>query len=282
MLNIGIRLHDTVSGTFPEKLCFTRQQGFRCIHLALSKILPGFRMDHAERLMTDELAEEIRTALSDNGMSCAVLGCYLNLADFDTEKREKTQAIYRTHLRFAGKIRAAVVGTETPAAPGASFRDPACSEDAFRLFTDCLRPVVRFAEEENVILAVEPVYRHIISTPERAERLLDEIPSDHLRIILDAVNLIAPDQADDADNIIADAIQRLGDRVSVLHMKDYIREDGQNKASACGTGSMHYGQLLSFADKRDLPMTLENTTPENAEQARLFLEETYRVLKEKA
>ena len=198
----------------------------------------------------------------------------LDLSHSDEEKEEKEEKtieeIFNTLTDEQKDAVYAIVG----AASG--------GDDAFRLFADCLRPVVRFAEEENVILAVEPVYRHIISTPERAERLLDEIPSDHLRIILDAVNLIAPDRADDADNIIADAIRRLGDRVSVLHMKDYIREGGQNKASACGTGSMHYGQLLSFADKRDLPMTLENTTPENAKQARLFLEETYRVLKEKA
>jgi len=279
MLNIGIRLHDTIPGTLREKLRYTGTQGFRCAHIALSKVLPDFRMDLAEQLMTDELAEEIRTALAEAEMSCAVLGCYLNLADPDPERREKTEAIYRAHLRFAGKINAVTVGTETPPAPGAPFSDPAGSEEAFRLFVDCLRPVVRCAEEENVTVAVEPVYRHIISTPERAERLLDEIPSDRLRIILDAVNLIAPERAGEADGIIAEAIQRLGDRVSVLHMKDYILENGQCRASACGTGNMRYGRLLSLAAERNLPMTLENTTPENAEQARLFLEQSYRRLK---
>jgi len=279
VLNIGIRLHDTIPGSLREKLRYTGKQGFRCAHIALSKVLPDFRMELAERLMTDELAEEVRMALAENDMSCAVLGCYLNLADPDPEQRSKTEAIYRAHLRFAGKINALTVGTETPLAPGSSFGDPAGSEEAFRLFVDCLRPVVRCAEEENVILAVEPVYRHIISTPERAERLLDEIPSDRLRIILDAVNLIAPDRAKEADDIIAEAIRRLGDRVSVLHLKDYILENGQSRATACGTGNMRYGQLLAFAGGKNLPMTLENTTPENAQQARLFLEREYRQLR---
>ena len=44
------------------------------------------------------------------------------------------------------------------------------------------------------------------------------------------------------------------------------------KACACGMGAMRYEQLLSFAAARSLPMTLENTVPENAETARLHLE----------
>ena len=46
------------------------------------------------------------------------------------------------------------------------------------------------------------------------------------------------------------------------------------KACACGTGLMGYERLLEFAGEKQLPMTLENTTPENAEAARLFLERT--------
>ena len=43
-------------------------------------------------------------------------------------------------------------------------------------------------------------------------------------------------------------------------------------SSACGLGSMRYESLLRFASRQDLPMTLENTTPENAEQTRTWLE----------
>ena len=54
------------------------------------------------------------------------------------------------------------------------------------------------------------------------QRMLDEVPSDHLQIILDAVNLIGPDTADRAEEIVEDGIRRLGDRAMVLHMKDYV------------------------------------------------------------
>ncbi len=273
-MNIGIRLHDTLPGNLKERLAFARAQGFSCAHVALSKVLDNFSMGEAPEKLTDEYALRVRQDFDESGLECAVLGCYLNLADPDPERRARTQEIYKAHLRFAAKIGARVVGTETNANPESRFADPAPqSEEAFRLWLDSLRPVVRCAEETGAVLAVEPVWYHIISTPERAARMLEELPSDNLQIILDAVNLISPEQVDRAEEIIKNAVSLLGDRVRILHMKDFvISSEGKMKACACGMGAMRYEQLLSFAAARSLPMTLENTVPENAETARLHLE----------
>ena len=273
-MNIGIRLHDTAPGTLKERLAFARAQGFSCAHVALSKVLDDFAMEEAPEKLTEEYALRVRETFEESGLECAVLGCYLNLADPDPERRAQTQEIYKAHLRFAAKIGARVVGTETYANPESVFADPAPqSEEAFRLLLDSLKPVVRCAEETGAVLAVEPVWSHIISTPERAARMLEELPSDHLQIILDAVNLISPQEAGQAEKTIRKAISLLGERVRILHMKDYvITPEGEMDACACGLGSMRYEQLLSFAGERNIPMTLENTVPENAEEARLCLE----------
>ena len=275
-MNIGIRLHDTAPGTLGERLAFARAQGFSCAHVALSKVLDDFAMEEAPEKLTEDYALRVRKAFDASGMECAVLGCYLNLADPNPERRAQTQEIYKAHLRFAAKIGARVVGTETYANPESVFSEPAPqSEEAFQLLMDSLKPVVRCAEECGAVLAVEPVWCHIISTPERAARMLEELPSENLQIILDAVNLIAPEKSDRAENIISNAISLLGSRVRILHMKDYVMTPGgEMDACACGLGSMKYEQLLSFAADRDLPMTLENTVPENAEEARLYLERT--------
>ena len=273
-MNIGIRLHDTAPGTLKERLAFAKNQGFSCAHVALSKVLDDFEMKDAPEKLTDEYAVRVRKDFDESGLECAVLGCYLNLADPNPERRARTQEIYKAHLRFAAKIGARVVGTETYANPESAFQDPAQSEEAFRLFMDSLRPVVRYAEETGAFLAVEPVWYHIVSTPERAARMLEELPSDHLRIILDAVNLISPENAGRTEDIVRNAVSLLGNRVEILHMKDFvITPEGKMDACACGLGSMRYEQLLAFAGLRNLPMTLENTVPENAEKARLHLEQ---------
>lgn len=274
-MNIGIRLHDTAPGTLEQRLGFARAQGFSCAHLALGKVLPGFRMADAPGLLDGALAERVRSAFSKTGMGCAVLGCYLNLATPDADELARTRAVYRAHLRFSRAIGAGVVGTETPPAPSAGMDAAAVqSEEAFALFLRCARPVARWAEEEGAVLAIEPVCTHIISTPERAERALEALGSDSVRIILDPVNLLRSEDVGRAEAIFEDAVARLGDRVSVMHMKDYVEAPGEERPTsvACGTGSMRYERLLAFAKRRNIPMTLEDTTPASAEAARLHLE----------
>ena len=273
-MNIGIRLHDTAPGTLEQRLGFAKAQGFSCAHLALSKVVDGFSMADAPARLNVELAEWVKGAFADNGLECAVLGCYLQLATTDAEVLARTQAIYRAHLRFACMMGAGVVGTETPLAQSdqLNIHDP----EALALFLRCVEPLVRCAEEEGAILAIEPVACHIVNTPQRMEQVLDALKSDHVQVILDAVNLLTRDNHADAQAIVDEAIRRFGDRVSVLHMKDYTVDPDayMTKACACGTGLMGYERLLEFAGEKQLPMTLENTTPANAEAARLFLERT--------
>ena len=115
-MKIGIRLHDTVSGTLEERLNHVKGQGFECAHLALSKVIPGFSMkDAPEKLSRPEFGEEIRDPFVRTGLDCALLGCYLSLMDNSEEERERIRAIYYAHLSFAGKIGAWMVGSETPA-----------------------------------------------------------------------------------------------------------------------------------------------------------------------
>ncbi len=270
-MNIGIRLHDTRGNGLAEHLEAAHAQGFTCVQLAMQKVIPGFAMLDAPTLLTDDLAQETRTLLTKNKLQCAVLGCYLELGTPDEEKYARTLACYQAHLRFAPKIGALVVGTETSRPLGGSW-----TEESLQLFIRRLEPVVRCAEEVGAIIAIEPVFRHNVNTPECAQRVLEALPSDSLHIILDAVNLLTPQNHLQATSLVEESIRRFGDRIRVLHMKDYELEEGNDgvRSIACGTGSMDYAALLRFAKAHEgMPMTLENTTPDNAVAARLYLEE---------
>ena len=272
-MTIGIRLHDTRPGTLRERLGYAAEQGFTCVQLAMSKAVPGFRMEEAPRLLTKDLAAEVKEELERAKLECAVLGCYLKLADKEEEQAARTREIYLAHLRFAAWIGARCVGTETPAADGPEGE--AChTEDLYRLFLNRVGPVVRAAEDIGVTVAIEPVCSHIIHDASATERMLEDLKCDRVKIILDAVNLIDSMHTAEADPLIRDAVRRLGNQVCVLHMKDFIPqpEAPRPKPVPCGQGQMIYGPLLELARKRALPMTLENTKPDNAEQTRIWLE----------
>lgn len=281
-MNIGIRLHDAAGSSLEERLQNAKRQGFSCVHLALSKTLPGFSMKNADTLIDDTLTDMLRTQLAKYDIQCAVLGCYLNPATPDEAEWENSLKCYQAHLRLAAALGVHVVGTET-GAPNTAYKTcPECwTEESLQLFIRRITPIVRYAEEVGAVMAIEPVCRHIVNTAERAQRVLEAVHSPNLKIILDAVNLLTPANQAHADDMIQDAIDRLGDQIRILHMKDYRVIDGAAdvEASACGTGLMRYDSLLRFAKAHPgLPMTLENTTPSNAEAARLHLEKLAQAL----
>ena len=271
-MNIGIRMHDAAPGTLRERAGFIREQGFRCVHLALSKTIDPKLMEPAAA--TPGLAAQVKHDLGD--IDLAVLGCYLNLTHPDEAAYRETLKRYRAHIQLARWMNAGCVGTET-GNPNAGYTyDPVHSHTpaALEMFIRRVAPVVECAENFGVTLAIEPVYTHIVHDGRAARKVLDAIRSDNLKIILDPVNLLHPDNVDRRDDVIREAIDLLGDDVVIIHMKDYQRGESKLTSMACGLGEMDYADILRFAkyQKPYIQMTLEDTKPDNAEAARLHLE----------
>ncbi|MBO6040812.1 MAG: sugar phosphate isomerase/epimerase [Oscillospiraceae bacterium] len=282
MIQIGIRLHDV--NTTREKAFQTlearartaREEGFSCVHLALGKVIPG--VDFDEAVMTEGLAMHVKRVFAENGLDVAVLGCYLNLAHPDSMKLREIQARYFAHIRVAALSGACVVGTET-GAPNAAYKyEPAChGQEALNIFLRGLEPVVAEAEKRGVTLAIEPVWNHIVWNPDRALEVIRAMGSRNLRIIFDPVNLLSPENVDDRERVIGEAMDKLCDRIAVVHIKDFVRADGRLKSVAAGTGEMDYGAILSFlkARKPYVMATLENTDDTNAVRSREHIERIY-------
>ena len=282
MIQFGIRLHDVNTDSPPEartleaRAAKAKQEGFTCVHLALGKVLPGVTFD--ETALTEGLAAYVRRVFAREGLDIAVLGCYRNLAHPDPEKLKEIQGLYCAHLRLASLLGAGVVGTET-GAPNAAYRyESAChGEAALAAFLRGLEPVVDCAERYGVTLAIEPVWKHIVYSPARAAEVLRSVGSRNLRIIFDPVNLLSEENLDRREAVFQEAFDLLGDRIAVVHLKDYIRRDGELISVAAGTGEMDYTAILRYLKARKpwIQATLENTTNENAVTAQQFLEKAY-------
>lgn len=281
-MQLGIRLHDVNTGldptfqTMEARAAKAREEGFSCVHLAFSKVIKGFTFDDCA--LTEGLAAHARRVFAQNGLDVAVLGCYLNLAHPDPEKLREIQSRYFGHLRVAALMGSGVVGTET-GAPNPEYKMDSNTHtpEALETFIRGLAPVVERAESCGVTMAIEPVWKHIVYDAQQARKVLDAIASPNLRIILDPVNLLHPGNMDRAPAVIGDAIDKLGDRVAVVHLKDYVPEGGDLKALAAGTGRMDYTPILRFMKDRKpyIQATLENTSNENAVAAREFLQRLY-------
>lgn len=278
MLQLGLRLHDGEKLPLEELLPLVRAKGFTCVHLALTKSLKDTPCTPSS--LTPGYAGWLKRQFAKNELDVAVLGNYLNLAHPDPEVIRATQEKYYAHLRFASLLGCGMVGTET-GAPNPEYKFcPECrSEEALNTFIRNLKPVVRCAEQMGVIMAIEPVAKHIVWNAQRCRRVLDEIGSHNLQVLFDPVNLLSLDNMDHADEVIAEAIELLGPDIAMVHLKDFLPEDagGQLKAAAPGMGGMDYTRVMRFlkTEKPYIYATLENTTPENAVHCREAMQAAY-------
>lgn len=275
-MQLGIRLHDTKELPLAERLKDAGTLGFRCVHLALAKVIKEFPT--TDEALTPGLAMYIRNAAMEGKVDIAVLGCYLNLANPNPEKLSAITHRYMAHIRFASWLGCGVVGTETGAPNETYSYEPAChSEEALETFIRNLRPVVKYAEQMGVVMAIEPVWKHIVCNPVRARRVLDEIHSPNLQIILDPVNLLDISNYQDQKEIVKEAIELLGPDVAMVHLKDFVVEDGKLVSVGAGLGQMDYSDVIRFMKTRKpfIHATLENTTPENNVQVKNFIQKLY-------
>lgn len=282
MIQLGIRLHDVnTAASLEEKTMEARaekakQEGFSCVHLAYQKVISGVSFDDAA--LNEGLACYTKRVFQEQKLDIAVLGCYLNLAHPDPAELAKIKSRYFGHLRVAALAGCSVVGTET-GAPNAQYKLDANthSQEALDTFIRNLAEVVERAEHRGVSMAIEPVWNHIVYNADRAVEVLKAIQSPNLRIILDPVNLLCMENADNREAIFQDAFEKLCDHIAVVHLKDFVRRDGKLVSVAAGTGEMNYENILRFVKARKpfIQATLENTTNDNAVQSRELIERVY-------
>ena len=282
MIQLGIRLHDVnTAASLEEKTMEARaekakQEGFSCVHLAYQKVISGVSFDDAA--LNEGLACYTKRVFQEQKLDIAVLGCYLNLAHPDPAELAKIKSRYFGHLRVAALAGCSVVGTET-GAPNPQYKLDANthSREALDTFIRNLAEVVERAEHWGVSMAIEPVWNHIVYNADRAVEVLKAIQSPNLRIILDPVNLLCMENADNREAIFQDAFEKLCDHIAVVHLKDFVRRDGKLVSVAAGTGEMNYENILRFVKARKpfIQATLENTTNDNAVQSRELIERVY-------
>lgn len=281
-MQLGIRLHDVNAGlgeeeqTLSSRAKATRKEGFSCVHLALSKVINGITFDASS--LTEGLGMHVKRVLSREELDVAVLGCYLNLANPNPEQLKDIQSLYFGNILVASIMGAGVVGTET-GAPNEQYQTDANThtKKALETFIKGLEPVIECAEDYGVTVAIEPVWKHIVYDPDRALEVIKSIQSHNLRIIFDPVNLLCNENVADRDYIFANAIEKLGEFIAVVHLKDFIRKGSDLLSVASGFGEMDYTRILRFMKERKpyIQATLEDTNNDNAVSARMFLEEEY-------
>jgi sugar phosphate isomerase/epimerase len=91
---------------------------------------------------------------------------------------------------------------------------------AWQDLTTEMAKALAMAEQHGVDLGIEPEQANVVTSALAAQRLMTEMASPRLRIVLDPANLFERETTEGARAILRDAVERLGDRIAMAHAKD--------------------------------------------------------------
>ncbi|MCI9360361.1 MAG: sugar phosphate isomerase/epimerase [Hungatella sp.] len=277
IMNYGMRCHD-ISPKADIDTVFDAVQklGVDQIQLALAKSIEGYDFNYGH--YSPGFGRMIRKKLDERKIHVSVLGCYINPANPDEGERQMAVRKFIEHLKYAKSIGADMVGTETGRYDADFNVVPyTYTEGCYNRLLKSMREIVSAAEKLGVTVGIEAVHDHTLYCPEMMRRFLEDIDSPNVEAILDPVNLISSENYKNQDEVIEKAFRLYGDRISVIHVKDFIIKDGAPQFANVGDGMFHYEVLLRNLKKNKpyITMLLEESNPGRYHSDVAHLQEIY-------
>lgn len=216
--------------------------GYEVTQLAFCSVAEcGFEASHQIEIpgeVSAKAIEAIRRASRDSRIPIGAVNGTWNMAHPDSEIREEGLRRFDGFLRAVAELECPIVSL----CSGSRSRthlwrfDPATAlPDAWNDMLDSMRRAAALAERYGITLAIETEAANVIDTPEKARRIMDEVGSENLKMILDCANLFHNGEAT-AENMrpaIDRAMANFGKDIVLAHGKDIQPSEG---IQFCGTG----------------------------------------------
>ncbi|MBS4207829.1 sugar phosphate isomerase/epimerase family protein [Bacillus sp. FJAT-50079] len=275
-MNLGIRAHDISNRPLEELVEEVASKGLSAVQLALGKSFPDLNTSLGS--LSPGFAHHIGKAFRKHDIQIAVLGCYINMIHPDLEERQKALDRFKEHIRYARDFGCSIVGTETGNVNAKmGYTVDNFHEKPFLDVVESVKELVAEAEKFGVIVGIEAGVNHPLYTPKLMRRLLDLVDSNNLQVIFDPVNLLTAETYENQEGIIEEAIDLFGDRIAIVHAKDFVIENGKLEFTAVGKGLLNYDFVMKLIKpiKPQINFLMESTTEPYIDDSIAFLREKY-------
>lgn len=268
MIKIGALAHNYGKDT-PDQL-FERihKDGFEAVQLAIKKAIAG--IDKSEDI-TSSTVSSISDAQRKHGIHIAVLGVYIEPSLKDNVKREANVEEFVRSIPIAKALHADCIGTETTPR---KLQPKVTRAEALDALYRSLWEIMPAAEENQVVVGMEPVYTHTVNTPELAAEVMKTVASPWFKIIFDPVNLISPETFRTQEDVWERAFEAYGSNMVAVHMKGAaLNDENQVISTSYPESALNYKFLFDHLKqlKHDFCIMREEIQPEYGHQDCRFL-----------
>jgi sugar phosphate isomerase/epimerase len=211
--------------------------------------LTSHKEEMPEAFFPDELPR-IEKACKQYDIEIQCINGTFNMIDIDLERRregiKRFELIAQACNRLGCEIISLCTGSRDPKS-GWVYHPDSASESAWEDMLETTYELIKIAEKYKVYLGVETEPSNVVFTVERTRKLLDQINSPWLKVIMDCANLFPAGTAkkENVRPTIQNAFDVLGKDIILAHGKD-IYESDEVKFAAPGKGILDYDFYFSL------------------------------------
>ena len=270
-MHIGIMCRTFARPTLQETLDAVAQHGIRAVQFDLSCAgLP----DMPERIDPTS-CDLIRQEMSARGIAIACLSGTFNMIDPNLRARQdglrRLDQLASACEQLGASVITLCTGTRDPVSMWRRHPDND-SPEAWADLLASMGQALQSAEDYGVTLAFEPEASNVVDSARKGRRLLDEMRSPYLKVVMDGANIFHAGELPRMREILDEAFDLLGPDVVVAHAKDLDR-DGEAGHIAAGKGLLDYEHYLSLLASlgADLPLILHGLAEDEVDGCTAFL-----------
>lgn len=193
-----------------------------------------------------DLAARIRKAAAGRRIAIAAVSATFNMIHPDAGSRReglrRLDVIAQACPRLGAGIATLCTGTRDPGDLWRHHPDndsPAAWRDLLVSMTKALT----IADKHGITLGIEPETGNVVNSARKARRLLDELKSPRLKIVIDAANLFRPGDLPRMTDVLSEAFDLLGADMALAHAKE-LGPDGHAGGVPPGRGVLDWALYL--------------------------------------
>lgn len=268
MMDLGLRAHDVqIFDDVPNLAQELNRLGFKYIQFAPRVSLQKTTQDGNN--VSFGLANKVKWQLAKYGIQISVLGCYVNIIHPDQTERTQALALFKQYLARVKTFGGVLVGTETGSVDPQFNLTPANYEpEIVDLAIAQIKEMATEAEKLGSLIGIEPGVNHPLHDLATTQQMLTEVASPNVKIILDAANLVTPDNTD-ITSIIKQSLAIFGDQIYAFHLKDFQMKAGRVQVVPVGEGLADLQGAIQLIQQKqpDAYVILDETPQENFERS---------------